>query len=580
MTEQPTYEELVQRIRDMEKTELDRKRAKAAFQEIETANKALLEGLPASVIIIDPATRIIESVNKATEALFGAPKERIIGHRCHSFLCPEDNGACPICDLGQEVDNSEREMICADGSRRQVVKSVKRIQLQGHERLLECFVDISERKHAEKALKENEEKFRQLFEATNDAIFVHLLDEDGSPGRFIEANNIACRRLGYTKEELSKLTPIEIGSSTSKTNPARIVEILKNNGDSLFETVHVSKDGRQIPVESHVRLFDFRGKKAVLSISRDITKRKQTETVLRERERYLRTILETTQDGFWVLDAQGNVIDVNDAYCRMSGYSRDELLTLRISDLDAVEMPEQTAARIKRIVENGSELFEARHRRKDGSVFDVELSVTWLDSDIGKFVCFCRDITERKQIEASRAFLLQCGLPGTGEDFFASLARHLAETLGTEYVCIDRLEGDGLTARTVAVYNNGKFESNVSYALKDTPCGEVVNNRICCYPRGVRRLFPRDLVLQELKAESYFGTTLWDSRGQPIGLIAVIGQQVLNDSKRAQTLLNLVAPRAAGELERRQTEEALRESEETVRKSFAPSSNPKGTSAF
>ena len=171
------------------------------------------------------------------------------------------------------------------------------------------------------------------------------------------------------------------------------------------------------------------------------------------------------------------------------------------------------------------------------------------------------DISEHKWVEEAQTFLLRCGLPETGEDFFESLARYLSISLGMEYVCIDRLEGDGLTAQTVAVYNNGIFETNVRYALKDTPCGEVADKSVCCYPHGVQQLFPQDAALQELNAESYYGVTLLDSKGRPIGLIALIGHHVLDDPKRPELLLKLVAPRAAGELERRLAEEKLLKSD-------------------
>ena len=127
-----------------------------------------------------------------------------------------------------------------------------------------------------------------------------------------------------------------------------------------------------------------------------------------------------------------------------------------------------------------------------------------------------------------------------------------------DYVCIDRLVGDGLTAQTVAVYNDGTFADNETYALKDTPCGDVVGKTICCFPTGVCQLFPKDVGIQKLKAESYVGTTLWSFDGKPIGLIAVIGRKPLANPVMAESMLKLVAVRAAGELERKQAEEALR----------------------
>ena len=120
---------------------------------------------------------------------------------------------------------------------------------------------------------------------------------------------------------------------------------------------------------------------------------------MQERQRFLTSILETTQDGFWVVDASGRLTNVNEAYCRMTGYTRGELENLRIGDLDAVEDAIVTEERIARIIENGSELFETKHRRKDGSVFDVEVSASYLSLHGGMLVCFCRDISDRKSVE-------------------------------------------------------------------------------------------------------------------------------------------------------------------------------------
>jgi signal transduction histidine kinase len=176
------------------------------------------------------------------------------------------------------------------------------------------------------------------------------------------------------------------------------------------------------------------------------------------------------------------------------------------------------------------------------------------------------DLVDRRPLEEVLTFLVQCGAPGTGEDFFQALARFLAVRLGMDYVCIDRLEPGLLSARTVAVYFDGRFEDNVSYTLHDTPCGDVVGKAICVFARDVRHLFPKDFVLQEMVAESYVGTTLWNSDGQPNGLIALIGRKPLEDRALATSLLQLVAVRAAGELERREAETALRESEAALQR--------------
>jgi PAS domain S-box-containing protein len=133
----------------------------------------------------------------------------------------------------------------------------------------------------------------------------------------------------------------------------------------------------------------------------------RNEEAVRERQRYLNTILETMADGFWALDQQGRVVEVNQAYCAMSGYAREQLIGLSICDLDADEEPSDTAARIQRIKTNGHEIFETRHRRRDGSVWPAAVTANWVDEAEGRFVCFCRDLTERREREERIALLGQ-----------------------------------------------------------------------------------------------------------------------------------------------------------------------------
>ncbi|MBM3855262.1 MAG: PAS domain S-box protein, partial [Verrucomicrobia bacterium] len=284
-----------------------------------------------------------------------------------------------------------------------------------------------------------------------------------------------------------------------------------------------------------------------------------------------RTLLSTTLDGVIETDEQVRLVDVNQVYQRMTGYTREELLGMRIHELEAVESSDEVDAHSRRMRREGGGWFESRHRGKDGGVIDVEVKVTHIPGR-GRFVAFIRNISERKTLEGTMRFLAERGTQPE-EDFFRQLALHLAEQLGMDFVCIDRLEGDGRTARTLAVFSNGRFEDNISYTLKDTPCADVVDKSLCCFPSGVRKLFPRDAALDTLGAESYVGTVLWDQAAVPIGLIAVIGRKPLRNPELARKILQLVAGRAAGELirllaeeVRRATEAKLRESEEKYRK--------------
>ena len=129
------------------------------------------------------------------------------------------------------------------------------------------------------------------------------------------------------------------------------------------------------------------------------SERKQVEEALRASEEWQRTILQTAMDGFWMADPQGRLLEVNETYCRMSGYSEQELLAMGISDLENAESVNDTAAHMQKLMAQGEERFESQHRRKDGSIFPVEVSVQYRPADGGRLVAFLRDITERKRVE-------------------------------------------------------------------------------------------------------------------------------------------------------------------------------------
>ncbi len=120
---------------------------------------------------------------------------------------------------------------------------------------------------------------------------------------------------------------------------------------------------------------------------------------LHESEKHHRVTLQTAMDGFLRADTQGRILEVNETYCWMSGYSEQELLTMNIEDIEAVHSAEMIAANIRRFAELGPSRFESVHRRKDGSLFDVEISAQHQPIAGGQTVVFVRDITERKRAE-------------------------------------------------------------------------------------------------------------------------------------------------------------------------------------
>ncbi|MGD2247304.1 MAG: PAS domain S-box protein [Candidatus Methanofastidiosia archaeon] len=138
------------------------------------------------------------------------------------------------------------------------------------------FRDVTEQIHAEEKLKRAEKKFRDLFENVSDAIFIH-----DTTGHFLEVNKTACERLHYTREELLHMTPEDIDSAEYAVQvQSRITELLEK-GHLFFETVHVTKEGEEIPIELSSKIIEYEGEKAVLSVARDISERKKAEEELR-----------------------------------------------------------------------------------------------------------------------------------------------------------------------------------------------------------------------------------------------------------------------------------------------------------
>jgi PAS domain S-box-containing protein len=146
-----------------------RKQAEATLRESEERLSTILNSMPSAVMLIDADAHSIIDANAAACALAGADKEQIVGSICHRFVCPAEEGRCPITDLGQEVDNSERVLLTAQGEPVPVLKTVTPITLDGRPCLLESFVDIGIRKQAEEALQRRARQLQTVAEVSREA---------------------------------------------------------------------------------------------------------------------------------------------------------------------------------------------------------------------------------------------------------------------------------------------------------------------------------------------------------------------------------------------------------------------------
>ena len=235
--------------------------------------------------------------------------------------------------------------------------------------------DTTERKQAEQALRESEERYRRVSSVISDIAFSCCPAETG--GYRIDWLTGATERItGYTADELKakvcwRSIVVEEDQALFNDHVAGLGP--GSSGSCELRVRHKDGSVRWIASSAECVLSpDALCTPRLYGGMVDITERKRAEGALRESEEKHRTILEVALDGLWLADTEGRLLEVNEAYCRMSGFSAEELLTMRIHDLEASEAA-HTTARIHGIMEQGQDRFESRHRRKDGSIFDVEV---------------------------------------------------------------------------------------------------------------------------------------------------------------------------------------------------------------
>ncbi|MDP3395998.1 MAG: PAS domain S-box protein [Methanoregula sp.] len=417
----------------------ERKRAEEVIRKSENYLKTLLESIPAGVIVVDAQTHIILHANPSALALFGASAEYVLGKICHNFICPTANGHCPISDKGMHIDKSERILLNTSGEQINIIKSVTRANLNDQEVLIETFVDISDRKRAEEALQESEDRYRMLVENANEAIFV-IQD-----GRICFANPKLEQIGKYTLEELSQKSFLEF----------------------------VYPDDRTLVAEQHKQ--------------------------------------------------------------RLLGEPLKEDYSFRIIS-------------------------------KDGSVFWMKISasrISWKGR--AAVLVLLSDITERKATESAFQAIVWSMVGSTGHNSFRKITENLSSWLGADCVMVGEIQPDNQTVKVLSMLLDGKEIFDFTYTLKGTPCDNVAERGFCLYPDNAIKLFPESKDLVELNIRGYIGAPLRNSSGQVCGILCALFRSPIQSSPSMQEIMEIIAVKASAEIERKQAETALLESEEKFR---------------
>lgn len=277
-------------------------------------------------------------------------------------------------------------------------------------------------------------------------------------------------------------------------------------------------------------------------------------------------LIRSAMDGYVQLDLQGNILDVNPIYCGMSGYSASELLGMNVADLDLVIASEQVMNYIQRVVTNGRSRFETRHRRKDGSSFEAEISAIYSPVDQGRLSVFVRDISERIRNERMLYNIARGVSSSTGKAFFRDMVDHLAQALEVEYTFVAELiEPDTQTLKIIASVDDAELREQVTYRANYAPCGQVLLNGQAVYASGVQQLFPHDQALVKLGIEGYAGIRLNSSENQPLGVLTVLSRRPFTNPMQVERMLTIFASRAEVEMDRMRRDAALQDAQNKER---------------
>jgi PAS domain S-box-containing protein len=386
----------------------ERKKADDALRQSEEKNRWLAAIVESSddAIIGKTLDGIITSWNAGAEKIYGYPAREVIGKSIVLLIPPgrenELPGILEKIRRGEHISHYETIRIRKDAKVIQISLTISPIlDTEGHIAGASTIArDITGRKVAEEHLKKAEENYRHIFETALEGIY-----QITPKGKFLTANPAMARILGYDSAEDLTTTVTDTARQLWVRNEQRktyIRRLREHNVVQNFECEYYRKDKSLIWVSLTTHTVRGPGGNVLLSegILTDITRRKTVESELIEREAEYRTILRTAMDGFGIISQNGRFLDINDAFCQMTGYTREELLARSLADIEARETSDEIAQHSRDILSKGADRFETRYRRKDGSVIDAEVSVVVSDRHSGQFITFHHDITEHKRAQA------------------------------------------------------------------------------------------------------------------------------------------------------------------------------------
>ena len=384
----------------------ERKRAEESMRANEELFRAMFERHMAVMLLIEPVTGRIINVNKAAERFYGYTKSHLVSMTIQDInaLPPDEVELQRNLAIKEERNHFIFPHRLASGEVRTVEVYSAPIEENGNKLLFSIIHDVSDRKIAEDALKESEEKYRNLFNNSGVGMFRSRLDGSET----LDVNDKFLKILNQTREEVVGKPAVILWADPHERE--KIVSRINTDGQvNNFECGILTAQGEERTCLTSLKLYPDQG--IVEGSIIDITERRRVEQALRDSEERYRILFETAADGIFILDAEGEntgrIVAANPAAVVRSGYTADELMGLRISDLDTPESAEKFPGRLEQLLKGETLRDEVKHRRKDGSVFSLEIcDRLFVQSGHQYIAAMHRDITERKRLEEEKQNLI------------------------------------------------------------------------------------------------------------------------------------------------------------------------------
>ncbi len=382
----------------------ERRQAEEALRRSQRQYESLVHSIDGIVWEMEARTLRLTFISKQAEKLLGYPAEQLMSDPNFWLTCLHEDDHSRVCDLLAEIIEKKQEaefdyrMIAADGRVAWMRNKITVDVIEGEAKFLRgVTIDITDRKHAEEALKQSERDYRTVFEQAHDAIIIFAPERE----IVLDVNRRACELYGFSRAEFIGMS-IKTISANIEVGAKRVQETLDAGENHNFETIQYRKDGSEMFLEVNASTIIYQGQQAIITINRDITERKRAEKAIS----FQAHLLDTVEQSVIATDLDGIVIYWNQFAQKLYGWTAEETAGRSIMAFTTPEFVHEEAVEIMSQLRQGkSWAGELTVRNKTGETFPAQIlnSPVFDDKEnIVGIVGISADISERRRIEREK----------------------------------------------------------------------------------------------------------------------------------------------------------------------------------